>query len=102
MSGAAEGWGAGDLAVCVEYGPWFAQNAAAANLGPDHDQIVRVGIVFPVMEFPRSPDVGLEFDEFPDNIFPASAFRRIEPDHSVADDASTVALIKRACVRASI
>lgn len=100
MTEKSKGWGAGDLAVCCEYGPWFGE-AADPTVGPEHDQILRVAIVFPSIFFLRGPELGLEFDEFPDSIFPASAFRRIEPDHGFADDAATVALIKRASVRAS-
>jgi hypothetical protein len=93
-------WRAGDLAVCIEYGPWFGAGSEA-TVGPDHDQVLRVALVFADVAFPRGPQLALEFDEFPDNLFPASAFRRIEPDHSAADDAEIVALIKRASVRAS-
>ena len=43
-----------------------------------------------------------EFAEFVNELYPAAPyFRRIEPDHSAADDAEIVALIKRASVRAS-
>lgn len=100
MTEQAEGWRAGDLAVCLEYGPWFGEGPDA-TAGPDHDQVLRVVLVFADVAFPRGPQLALEFDEFPDNLFPASAFRRIKPDHSAADDVEIVALIKRASVRAS-
>lgn len=99
MTGASQGWRAGDLAVCIEYGPWFGAGSDA-TVGPEHEQVLRVAIVFDEVPFPHGEGLGLEFAEFADNIFPASAFRRVEPDHRAADDAEIVALIKRASVRA--
>lgn len=100
MTGQPEGWGTGDLAVCVEYGPWFGDGADPV-VGPHIEQVLWVAIVFPGVEFGRGVEVGLEFAEYPDNIFPASAFRRVKPDHSAADDAEFVALIQRVSVGAS-
>lgn len=94
MTDQSEGWRAGDLAVCISnIGWWDADSQAAA--GPDAEQIVRVAEVYGgVAGYPGG--VGLEFDEFPDNLYPASAFRKVHPDHSPADDVEIVALIKRA------
>lgn len=92
MTGASQGWGAGDLAVCLNNIGWWEEGAHGAVDGPALNQVLRVAIVY--------PGLGLEFDEFPDQIWPAREFRRIEPDHSAADDANIVALIKGARVGA--
>lgn len=100
MSGASEGWRAGDLAVCLANGAWWKDANGAPSLGPEHEQVVRVScVVFGVHGY--DDGVGLEFDGWPNEIYPARLFRRIEPDHSAADDADIVALIKGASVRAS-
>lgn len=93
MSGASQGWRAGDLAVCLNNIGWWEEREHGAVDGPALDQVLRVAAVY--------PGLGLEFDEFPDEIWPEHEFRRIEPDHSAADDADIVALIKGASVRAS-
>lgn len=92
MTGASEGWGVGDLAVCLNNIGWWEEREHGAIDGPSLNQVLRVAGVY--------PGLGLEFEEFPDQIWPEREFRRIEPDHSAADDAEIVALIKGASVRA--
>lgn len=93
MTEQSGGWRAGDLAVCLNKIGWWEEREHGAVTGPAFNQVLRVAGVF--------PGLGLEFDEFPDQIWLEREFRRIEPDHSAADDAEIVALIKRASVRAS-
>lgn len=93
MTEQSEGWRAGVLAVCTNNIGWWESREHDAIDGPALNQVLRVAGVF--------PGLGLEFDEFPDQIWPKREFRRIEPDHSAADDAEIVALIKCASVRAA-
>ncbi len=101
MTGASEGWRAGDLAVCISNIGWWNETTHEAADGPQAEQVVRVRKVYiDIAEYgPGNP--GLEFDEWPNEAYPARCFDRIEPDHSAADDADIVALIKGASVRAS-
>ena len=85
MTAPEEGWRAGDLAVCLNKIGWWGAIDHMSVDGPVLDQVLRVAAVY--------PDAGLEFDEFPDEIWPAYEFRRIEPDHSAADDAEFLRLI---------
>ena len=101
MTAPSEGWRAGDLAVCVDGLGWWKEGSFEAAPGPALNQVLRVSGVYAVAEMPTGMGLGLEFDEFPNEIYEASNFRRIEPDHSAADDAEMIALIKRASVRAS-
>lgn len=100
MTGASEGWRAGDLVVCLGDGDWWKDQNGAASIGPGREQVVRVScVVFGVEGY--DDGIGLEFEGWKDELYPARLFRRIKPDHSAADDAEIVALIKRASVRAS-
>jgi len=92
MTEQSEGWRAGDLAMCLNRIGWWEEREYGAVDGPVLDQVLRVACAY--------PGLGLEFDEFPDQIWREDQFRRINPDYSPADDAEIVALIKRASVRA--
>lgn len=99
MTGALKGWRAGDLAVCLGNGDWWKDANGAVSIGPEHEQVVRVAfVVFGVEGY--DDGIGLEFDGWPNELYPARLFRRIEPDHSAADDAEIVALIKGARIGA--
>jgi hypothetical protein len=103
MTEPSEIWREGDLAVCIEHGPWFTQVGTKPTLGPEREEIARVYAVYAELTFPGDPGVtglGLEFIEFPNEIFPARCFRRIRPDHGPGDDARLIALIKGARVGA--
>jgi hypothetical protein len=93
MTGASQDWHEGDLAVCINNIGWWEERAHGAVDGPVLDQVLRVAAVY--------SGLGLEFDEFPDQIWPEREFRRIEPDHSAANDPDIVALIKGARVLSS-
>lgn len=100
MTEQSKGWGAGDLAVCLGDGDWWKDVNGAASLGPAKEQVVRVScVVFGVEGY--DDGIGLEFEGWPDELYPARLFRRIDPDHSAADDAEIIALIKGAGVRVS-
>ena len=100
MTGVSESWSAGDLAVCDAYGPWFNDGADPVD-GPEHDQVLRVAAVYQNAPIGAGVCLALEFDEFPDEMFPARDFRRVEPDYSAAADRRIIALIKGLGVRAS-
>lgn len=101
MTEQSVGWRAGDLAVCVMETPWWSLSGQPAP-GPEKDQVIRVVAVYEGVALDRGIGTALEFAEFVNELYPAAPyFRRIEPDHSAADDADIVALIKRASVRAS-
>lgn len=99
MTEQSEGWRAGDLAVCIDGIGWWKEGSFESAPGPVLNQVLRVCGVYSVADMPSGMGLGLEFDEFPNEIFEASNFRRIAPDHSAADDAEIVALIKGASVR---
>ena len=96
----SERWRVGDLAVCVKFVGWWTATGNPAP-GPSKNQIVRVARVYEAAPLEHGIGTALEFDEFADELYPASPyFRRIEPDHSPADDGEIVALIKGAQVGA--
>lgn len=101
MTEQSEGWRAGDLAVCIDGWGWWKEGSFEPAPGPVRDQVLRVSGVYTVAEMPRGMGPGLEFDEFPNEIYEARNFRRIKPDHGAADDVEFVALIKRASVKAA-
>ncbi|MGR4892246.1 hypothetical protein ACIPPQ_14560 [Sphingopyxis sp. LARHCG72] len=100
MNGASDGWRAGDLAVCIDGIGWWKEGSFESAPGPVLNQVLRVCGVYCVADMPSGMGLGLEFDEFPNEIYEARNFRRIEADHSAADDAEIVALIKGARVGA--
>lgn len=93
MTDQSEGWRAGDLAVCNAYGPWF-NDGAEPVMGPEYDQVLRVAAVYHNAPIGAGVCLALEFDEFPEEMFPARDFRRVAPDYSAADDRRIIALIK--------
>ena len=93
MTEKSEEWAVGDLAVCDVYGPWF-NDGTDPVVGPVHDQVIRVAAVYQNAPIGVGVCLALEFDEYPDELFPARDFRRITPDHSAAEDRRIVALIK--------
>lgn len=93
MTELSQGWSAADLAVCEAYGPWFNDGADPVP-GPEHEQVMRVAAVYRDVPLGAGVGLGLEFDEFPDEIFPARDFRRIGPDRLTAADRRFTALIK--------
>lgn len=96
MTERSEGWRAGDLAVCVEFVGWWDAAGNPAP-GPSRNQIVRVAKVYANAPLNDGIGTALEFDEFADELYPASPyFRRIQPDYSPADNADIVGLIKGA------
>jgi hypothetical protein len=95
MTEQSEGWRAGDLAVCNAYGPWFNDGAEPVT-GPEHEQVLWVAAVYSDAPIGSGVCLALEFDEFPDEMFPARDFRRIAPDYSSAGGRRIVALIKGA------
>lgn len=100
MTETSEGWRAGDLAVCIVATPWWRPNGEPV-CGPSKDQVVRVSAVDAFAECENGIAIALTFHEFGDERYPASPyFRRVEPDHSAADDAEIIALIKGARVGA--
>jgi len=101
MTEQSEGWRAGDLAVCAVYGPWF-NDGAAPIAGPEHDQMLRVSCVYRDAPIGAGVCLALEFDEFPDELYPARDFRRIRPDHRPAADRRIVAMIKGVRVGAPV
>lgn len=101
MSAASKGWRAGVLAVCVDGLGWWKEGSFEAAPGPALNQVLRVSGVYAAADMPSGMGLGLEFDEFPNEIYAASNFRAIEPDHSAADDAAIIALIKGASVQVS-
>ena len=93
MTEPSKGWRAGDLAVCLGNGDWWKDADGAVSVGPEHEQVVRVSfVVFGVDGY--DDGIGLEFEGWPNELYPARLFRRIDPDHSAADDAEIIALIK--------
>lgn len=103
MSAAPKSWAAGDLAVCLRREGWWNVVTHEARNGPVTDDVVRVRTVWPL----RDGDgeycgIGLEFEEYPDDIYAPQYFRKVDPDHAAADDAEIVALIQRASARASV
>lgn len=102
MTEQSEGWRDGDLAVCTEYGPWFNDGVADPVVGPEHDQVLRVAYVYADVSFASGRGLALEFDEFPDELYPARDFRRIEPEGLTAADRRFTSLIKGVRLGASL
>src|SRR3546814_12079932 len=73
---------------------WWDEATHEAAVGPKAEQVVRVRKVYIGIAAYDPGEPGLEFDEWPDQVFRSSCFRRIAPDHSAADDAEIIALIK--------
>lgn len=98
---AENGWRVGDLAVCVAKGDWYwlENGARRPHCGPAPEQLLRVAAVTPAPvlfagETGLFRHIGLSFNEFPDDFYPAPLFRKVKPDAEAADDADLVALIK--------
>ncbi|PAL20189.1 hypothetical protein [Sphingopyxis sp. GW247-27LB] len=100
MTEQSEGWRAGDLAVCISNIGWWNETTHEAADGPEAEQVVRVRKVYVGIAEYGPGEPGLEFDEWPNEVYPARSFDRINPDHTAADDAEIVALIKSVSVRA--
>jgi hypothetical protein len=100
MTGASQAWRAGDLAVCISNIGWWNATTHEPAAGPEVEQILRVREVYAGIAAYGPCEEGLEFDEWPGEVYPAHSFDKINPDHSAADDADIVALIKGASVRA--
>lgn len=99
----ARAWASGDVAVCIggarcPNGKWLNTLTGEAGDGPTVRQFVRVTAVEPLCLF-DPPDVGLEFAEFPGVLYPASAFRRIEPDIEPAIGSTLAERIRRCGAR---
>lgn len=95
----ARPWAAGDVAVCIggpmcPDGRWFNALTGQQEDGPAIGRFVRVIAVEAKCQF-VAPEVGLEFAEFAGALYPASAFRRIDPDIEPAADSALVARIIR-------
>lgn len=100
MTEQSKGWHAGALAVCTGDGYWWKDSDGTTSIGPEKEQLVRVTFVIDeVAEY--CGGTRLEFEGWPGELYPARFFRRVDPDHSVADDAAIVALIFAASVKVS-
>src|SRR5688572_9572093 len=94
MTEQSEGWCARDLAICVMDTPWWSLSGQPAP-GPEKDQMLSVVAVYEGVALDRGIGTALEFREFPNELYPAAPyFRKVRPDHSPADDANIIALIK--------
>ncbi|WP_432769771.1 MAG: hypothetical protein HEQ22_03225 [Sphingopyxis sp.] len=101
MTDQSEGWRAGDLAVCVKSTAWWTLAGQPAP-GPALDQVLWVAAVYEGVALEGGVGTALEFREFANELYPAAPyFRKVQPDHSAADDAEFVALIRRVSVGAS-
>ncbi|MGQ3101051.1 MAG: hypothetical protein ACT6Q5_13470 [Sphingopyxis solisilvae] len=93
MTEKSKGWRAGILAVCTAREGWWNVASNEARPGPALNEVVRVRAVYHGVDFGDYRGVGLEFDEFPDEVFATEHFRKIEPDTDPADDAEIIDLI---------
>lgn len=89
MADQHRGWEPGDVAVCIDgarAGGWINSVDGTLCPGPETGQMVHVVAIERQVAFEPAAETGLEFAEFADNLYPASKFRRIEPDASTAAD----------------
>ncbi len=98
---AETGWRVGDLAVCVTKGQWYwlDNGVRRPHPGPSQEQLLRVAAITPAPVLFAGENglfrhIGLSFDEFPDDFFPAPLFRKVKPDNEPGDNAALAGLIK--------
>jgi len=89
-------WQAGDLAICLTHpdGIWHNCLTGHPTQGPMQDQVLRVTAVEAPFAYDPFASAWLEFDEFPEQLFPGIQFRKIIPDAESATDQHIIALIK--------
>ena len=93
----AETWQCGDLAECINPGPWFRDGVVPHSFGP---ALGDVHVVSYVAILPK-PDLGcpawLGFDRWPLRGFSSSAFRKTTPrlDAAIRSEPEFIALVGR-------